>query len=117
MSKQKRPKQRAHNASGGWSAADVQGVIHNPVYAGVGPFPAIISDGEWIAVQAKQIERNGAAGTLRHIREALLTTFGDVPTWMVGQEWVDLAAQQCKAEGSAAYFARFLRELRAEYHE
>lgn len=118
MSKQKRPRQRAHNASRNasrWTAADVRGVIYNPVYAGIGPFPAIISDGEWINVQAKEIEREGAAATLRHIRQALLTTFGDVPTWMVGPEWVDLAAQQCRTEGSAAYFARLLRELRAEY--
>lgn len=118
MSKQKRPRQRAHNASRNaskWTPADVQGVIHNPIYAGVGPFPALISDDKWIAAQAMQIESNGAAATLRHIRQAILTTFGDVPTWMVGPEWVDLAAQQCNAEGSAAYFVRFLRELRAEY--
>lgn len=114
MSKQRRPKQRAHHTST-WTTADVQRILHDPVYAGVGPFPAIISDGEWIAVQVVQIESEGEAATLRHIRQALLTTFGDVPAWMAAPEWVELAAEQCKTEGSAAYFARFLSELRAEY--
>ena len=94
----------------------MQGVIDNPIYAGVGPYPAMISDAEWIAVQVKQMEREGEASTLRPIRQALPTTFGRVPAWMATPEWLDLALHQCTTEGSAACFARFLRDLRAENH-
>lgn len=41
------------------SEEDVKNIIHNPVYAGLGSFPRIVSDKEWIEANAMAVERNG----------------------------------------------------------
>ena len=33
-----------------WTPAAIQGVLMNPIYAGVGPFPPMVSDAQWVAV-------------------------------------------------------------------
>lgn len=41
------------------SDAAVVGVLHNPVYAGIPPFPSIVSDEIWIATAARLIKEEG----------------------------------------------------------
>ncbi|NIV91376.1 hypothetical protein GWN42_00895, partial [candidate division KSB1 bacterium] len=31
-----------------WTEEQIKGIICNPIYAGIGPFPSIISDEEWV---------------------------------------------------------------------
>lgn len=38
----------------------IRGMICNPVYAGVGPYPPIVNDEAWVRAAAKMIEEEGA---------------------------------------------------------
>jgi hypothetical protein len=35
-------------------------MVCNPIYAGVGPFPQLIPDEEWVAAAAQSIKKEGA---------------------------------------------------------
>ena len=43
-----------------FTAESVKGIICNPIYAGIPPYPALISDQEWIAAARRAIEEDGA---------------------------------------------------------
>ena len=36
----------------------VKGILVNPIYAGVGPFPRLVDDAAWVRACAKLIERS-----------------------------------------------------------
>jgi hypothetical protein len=38
----------------------VKGILVNPIYAGVGPFPRLVEDVAWVRACAKLIEEEGA---------------------------------------------------------
>ena len=38
---------------------EVRGLIANPVYAGIGPFPQLVTDEQWIRAAAKAIRADG----------------------------------------------------------
>ncbi len=38
----------------------LKGILCNPIYAGIPPFPATIGDEEWISAAKKLIEEDGA---------------------------------------------------------
>jgi hypothetical protein len=38
----------------------VKGILVNPIYAGVGPFPRLVEDAAWVRACAKLIEVEGA---------------------------------------------------------
>ncbi len=37
----------------------IKGMICNPIYAGVGPYPAILSDEEWVRAASRAIKEDG----------------------------------------------------------
>jgi hypothetical protein len=37
----------------------VKGILVNPIYTGVGPFPRLVEDGAWVRACAKLIEEEG----------------------------------------------------------
>ena len=43
-----------------WTEEQIRGIICNPIYAGIGPFPSYVSDEEWIKCAAIQISNEGA---------------------------------------------------------
>ena len=43
-----------------WTAEQVRGITCNPCYAGIGPFPALVSEKDWIHSAAREIETDGA---------------------------------------------------------
>jgi hypothetical protein len=53
---------------------DVFKVIANPIYAGIGPYPATMSEDEWLQANAQLIKKYGARKVLRamlaNMREA-----------------------------------------------
>jgi len=59
-------------------SSDVSGVLHNPIYAGFGPFPAITSDEEWIATAIKLMEEEGQVQFLVNMLAMLRETFSEV---------------------------------------
>src|SRR3954454_3406750 len=42
------------------SPAAVKGILVNPIYTGVGPFPRLVEDEAWVRACAKLIEEEGA---------------------------------------------------------
>jgi len=57
---------------------DVRGIISNPIYAGFGPFPALISDEQWIQAAIKQIEEVGVTQFLVNMLSCLRGSFAEV---------------------------------------
>ena len=55
--------------------ADVRGMICNPVYAGLGPFPRMVSDEEWIAAATMFIKKEGTEQFLVNLLRVLRQTF------------------------------------------
>ena len=41
------------------SPAAVKGILVNPIYTGVGPFPRLVEDAAWVRACAKLIEEEG----------------------------------------------------------
>jgi hypothetical protein len=39
---------------------EVRGMIANPIYAGIGPYPQLIPDEQWVRCAAKAIAEDGA---------------------------------------------------------
>jgi hypothetical protein len=42
----------------------VRGILVNPIYAGVGPFPRLVQDDAWVRGCARMIEEEGAEQVL-----------------------------------------------------
>jgi hypothetical protein len=57
------------------SGSDIMGVLHNPIYAGVTPFPSIISDEKWIATAAGLIKEEGEVLFLVNLLEMLRESY------------------------------------------
>jgi hypothetical protein len=55
--------------------AKVRGLICNPIYAGVPPYPAVVSEEQWVAAAARMIEEDGVeqflVNMLYVLREAM----------------------------------------------
>jgi hypothetical protein len=114
VGKKSRKRQPARNDAH-WTANDVRGIIHNPVYVGIGPYPPLIDEAIWIAAQEREIRDDGARAVLGQIRQTVETTLGSVPEWMSQPDWLETAASECASEGVRPFFSRFLQALRAAY--
>lgn len=55
--------------------AEVRGMICNPIYAGLGPFPQMVTDEEWVAVAAMFIKKEGTEQFLVNLLHVLRQTF------------------------------------------
>ncbi len=57
------PQPNARMKPGGSGAdfteAEIRGLIANPVYAGIGPFPQLVSDEQWVRAAARAIQEDG----------------------------------------------------------
>ena len=63
-------------AQTGFTAEDVQGVLTNPIYAGLGPYPALIDDETYVAAAARLIREQGAEQFLVNLLAVLRKAFG-----------------------------------------
>jgi hypothetical protein len=52
-------------------------MIANPVYAGLGPFPPLVDDEQWVRAAVKAIEEDGAEQFLVNLLFVLRATFGE----------------------------------------
>lgn len=61
-----------------WDEDDVEKVLVNPIYTGLGPFPRLIEDELWIKAAARNIKQMGAEkffrAMLRELRTSLEST-------------------------------------------
>jgi hypothetical protein len=39
--------------------AAIKGILINPLYAGAGPFPPVVSDADWVAASKKLLRQDG----------------------------------------------------------
>ena len=57
---------------------EVRGIIANPLHAGIGPFPQLVSDEQWVRGAAKAIRQDGPeqflVNLLHLLRESLKVT-------------------------------------------
>jgi hypothetical protein len=42
-----------------FTEAEIRGLIANPIYAGIGPFPQLVSDEQWVRAAVKAIQEDG----------------------------------------------------------
>ncbi len=66
---------RTSGQTGDITPAEVRGMISNPVYAGMGPFPALVSDEEWVAAATQAIKKEGAEQFLVNLLYVLRQTW------------------------------------------
>ena len=50
---------RTNEQKGGFTAAEILGMVCNPIYAGMGPFPQLIPDEQWVAAAKQAIKKEG----------------------------------------------------------
>ena len=55
----------------------LRGIVVNPIYTGVGPFPRLVQDGAWIRACARMIEEEGAEQVLVNLLHVLRECLGD----------------------------------------
>jgi hypothetical protein len=55
----------------------VRGILVNPIYAGVGPFPRLVQDDAWVRGCARMIEEEGAEQVLVNLLYVLRECLGD----------------------------------------
>ena len=86
---------------------DVQEMLTNPVYAGVGPYPAIVEEEVWLKSNVRLIEEIGTRAVIESVLARFLQVFPglDVPD---GEEYVRQAADEAQAA-----LRRLLIDLRA----
>jgi hypothetical protein len=54
---------------------EVRGIIANPICAGVGPFPRLVSDEQWVRAAVQAIREDGAEQFLVNLLHVLRQTF------------------------------------------
>lgn len=47
-------KLRLANETGDFTPEEVRGLVCNPIYAGMGPYPRMLSDEEWVATAVQE---------------------------------------------------------------
>ena len=55
--------------------AKMRGMICNPIYAGIDPFPALISDEEWVRAATQMIKKEGREQFLVNLLYVLRESF------------------------------------------
>ena len=50
---------RRNDDNGEFTEGQIRGIICNPIYAGIGPYPALIDDKMWVNAASRSIEKDG----------------------------------------------------------
>ena len=58
----------------------VKGILVNPIYTGVGPFPRLVQDDAWVRGCARMIEEEGSEQVLVNLLYVLRECLGDGST-------------------------------------
>ena len=58
----------------------VKGILVNPIYAGVGPYPRLVQDDAWVRGCARMIEEEGSEQVLVNLLYVLRECLGDGST-------------------------------------
>lgn len=60
-----------------FTPAQIRGMVCNPIYAGMGPYPQLIPDEKWVAAAAQMIRKEGAEQFLVNLLYVLRETLAD----------------------------------------
>lgn len=69
---------RTGEETGDWTEEQIRGVICNPIYAGINPFPPLVSDETWVRTAALMISKEGAEQFLVNVLFALRASFENI---------------------------------------
>jgi hypothetical protein len=69
---------RAGEDPSNFGDAGTKGMVVNPIYAGVGEYPRMISDEQWVRAAQKVLEEDGAEQFLVNLLHVLRSTLGCV---------------------------------------
>jgi hypothetical protein len=58
----------------------IKGILVNPIYTGLGPFPRLVQDDAWVRGCARMIEEEGAEQVLVNLLSVLRECMGDGST-------------------------------------
>jgi hypothetical protein len=65
---------RTSDQTGDVTPAEILGMICNPIYAGMGPYPTLVTDEQWVAAAATAINKEGAEQFLVNLLHVLRQT-------------------------------------------
>jgi hypothetical protein len=77
--------QRVSGDESPWTPEHVRGVISNPCYAGIGPYPPLVPEDAWIHTAARTIASEGAEQFLVNMLEMLRQSFEHPPHLEMGE--------------------------------
>ena len=66
---------RTGEVTGEWTPEEIGGIICNPIYAGISPFPALVSDETWVRSAAVFISEEGSEQFLVDLLFVLRASF------------------------------------------
>jgi hypothetical protein len=58
-----------------WKPNETRGIICNPIYAGIGPYPSLIEDKVWVRAASKAINEDGNEQFLINVLHLLRQSF------------------------------------------
>lgn len=101
----------------GWTAQDVAQILANPVYAGLGPYPPIVSDDDWVNAQVMRVQEQGAGESLALIRSVVLSTPLIEPGNLASPGWVEDSLLAIARDGAESFFHKLLADLKAHQNQ
>ena len=66
---------RLSGDEGPWNPEHVRGIICNPCYAGVGPYPGLVPEAAWVHAATRTIREDGAEQFLVNMLQMLRESF------------------------------------------
>lgn len=112
MGKPSRPRGGEGTPPGRWTEEMIVELLANPIYAGVGPFPAIVSDELWVNAFEHLVNDLGAIRACQAVYRALVATFDPLPHCIA--EWPGRGVSAIEATSARAVGERLLAELRRD---
>lgn len=101
-----------------WTEEDVRSIYCNPVYAGIGPYPALTeSDEFWMRLIHRAVEDEGVEATLNRLRHYTLCSFVRLVRTVASPTFVQDGAKRVALVGLDAYLRTLLADLRAELRD
>lgn len=97
-----------------WATRDVRRILSNLIYAGLGPYPPIVTDDHWARVQSRLVSSHGSRRTLCMISCTLRDSFDGRMQCIEREAWIDESVAAIKQIGAEAFFRCLLLELREE---
>lgn len=84
-----------------WKTSEVRWIISNPVYAGMGPYPSLVSDELWVSGAEGAIKEDGLRQFLVNMLRALRDSLGEAGSVV----YTPLDAEDRPVEGAEPYRA------------